>query len=81
MEQAARLMAARFTSPTAFVFGDECGGQVKDFKTAWRLACKRAGIVGLRFHDLRREAGSRMMEAPGPHKKRGTPVTTVTDAP
>ena len=51
--------------PTAFVFGNECGEQVKTIKTAWRLTCKRAGITGLRFHDLRREAGSRMIEAPG----------------
>lgn len=47
------------------MFGDECGGRVKGFKTAWKLTCKRAGITGLRFHDLRRESGSRLLEAPG----------------
>ena len=51
--------------PEAFVFGNEGGEQVKGFKTAWKLTCKRAGITGLRFHDLRREAGSRLIEAPG----------------
>ena len=28
----------------------------------WRALCKRAGIIGLRWHDLRREATSRMFE-------------------
>jgi integrase len=51
--------------PAAYVFGDEVGGKVKGFKTAWKLTCKRAGTTGLRFHDLRWEAGSRLIEAPG----------------
>ena len=38
---------------------------MKGFKTAWRLTCRRAGIEGLHFHDLRREAGSRLLETPG----------------
>ena len=46
-------------------FGNEIGERVKGFKTAWRLTCKRAGISGLRFHDLRRESGSRLLETPG----------------
>jgi len=46
-------------------FGNELGERVNGFKTAWKLTCKRAGISGLRFHDLRREAGSRLLEAPG----------------
>lgn len=31
-------------------------------RVTWELACKRAGIVGLRFHDLRHEATSRLFE-------------------
>ncbi len=31
-------------------------------KSAWRRACARAGINGLRFHDLRHEATSRFFE-------------------
>lgn len=27
--------------PEGFVFGDEVGGRIKSFKTAWRLACRR----------------------------------------
>jgi integrase len=56
----------------AYVFGDECGGRVKGFKTAWKLTSKGAGITGLTFHDLRREAGSRMLDA-------GNSLTDVRD--
>ncbi len=31
-------------------------------KSAWRRACERAGIIDLRFHDLRHEATSRFFE-------------------
>lgn len=51
---------------TAFVFGDAIGGQVKDPKKSWATCCKDAGVVGLHFHDLRHEAGSRMLEAGWP---------------
>jgi integrase len=47
----------------AFVFGDEIGRRRGSIKTAWKLRCKRANILGLHFHDLRREAGSRWMDA------------------
>ena len=49
----------------AYVFGNDVGERVKSIKTAWRLTCRRAGIAGLRFHDLRREFASRLLEAPG----------------
>ncbi|MEP7305934.1 MAG: site-specific integrase [Acidobacteriota bacterium] len=55
---------------TAYVFGNELGQRVLGVKTAWRLACARARIQDLRFHDLRREAGSRWMEA-------GVPLATI----
>jgi len=54
----------------AFVFGDEIGRQRHSIKTAWKLTCKRAKIDGLHFHDLRREAGSRWMDA-------GVPLATI----
>ena len=52
--------------PSAFVFGDAVGRRRRSTKTAWRLTCQRAKITGLHFHDLRREAGSRWMEASVP---------------
>lgn len=49
--------------PTAYVFGDECGGEVASSKTAWNATCRRAQIAGLRFHDLRREFACRLLES------------------
>jgi integrase len=66
----ARVLAARRNDPAgeplpsdAYVFGDEVGRQRHSIKTAWAATCKRAEITGLHFHDLRREAGSRWMDA------------------
>lgn len=63
-------LAMRTTGPdgkvhpsTAFVFGNDCGERVVSIRTAWALTCKRAGIVGLHFHDLRREFASRLLES------------------
>jgi integrase len=56
----------------AYVFGNEIGQPTGSIKTAWRLACRRAEIVNLRFHDLRREAGSRWLEG-------GVPLQVVRD--
>lgn len=48
--------------PTAYVFGNALGQRTASIKTAWTLACRRAGLTNFRFHDLRREAGSRWIE-------------------
>jgi integrase len=71
------VLAARRNDPAgdslpadAYVFGDEVGRRRRSVKTSWRLTCGRAKIVGLRFHDLRREAGSRWMDA-------GVPLATI----
>jgi hypothetical protein len=37
--------------------------KAKSVRTAWRATCRRAGIENLRFHDLRREFGSRVLES------------------
>jgi integrase len=58
--------AGKEHKPTAFVLGDSVGGQVKDPKKSWATCCKDAGITDLHFHDLRHEAGSRMLEAGWP---------------
>ena len=54
----------------AYVFGNEVGRRRHSIKTAWALTCKRAKITDLHFHDLRREAGSRWMDA-------GIPLATI----
>ena len=58
-----------------YVFGDEIGRRRGSIEKAWRLTLKRANrttpkIEDLHFHDLRREAGSRWMDA-------GIPLATI----
>ena len=53
-------------APAAFVFGNAVGERISSVKTAWRAACRRAGITDLRFHDLRHEAASRFVEGGWP---------------
>jgi integrase len=54
----------------AYVFGDELGRRRESIKTAWGATCRRAKLTDLHFHDLRREAGSRWMDA-------GIPLGTI----
>jgi len=49
--------------PDAHVFGNEVGEAVGSIVKGWRLACARAGIRDLNFHDLRREFASRLLES------------------
>lgn len=44
-------------------FNPETKDHIKDVKTAFHAACRRAEIRGLRFHDLRHTAASKMIEA------------------
>lgn len=55
---------------SAYVFGDDVGRQRLSIRGAWVFTCERAKIKGLHFHDLRREAGSRWMDA-------GVPLATI----
>lgn len=64
--------AGREFGPNAFVFGTETGKKIRSVKTAWRLACRRAGIDGLSIHDLRREAASSLHES-------GMPLAYVSE--
>jgi len=56
-----RLRSLDGRSP--FVFPNpKTGKPLTTVKTAFRAACRRAGISGLRFHDLRHTFGSRLVE-------------------
>jgi integrase len=48
--------------PSAYVFGNATGQQVKSIRTAWENAIERAGLM-VQLRDLRHEAGSRFDEA------------------
>lgn len=52
--------------PDAMVFGNEVGEPLKGFNKLWERCRKAAGIEGLTFHDLRREAASRLRESGAP---------------
>jgi len=46
-----------------FVFyNPKTNGHLRDFKTAFKAACRRAGIEDLRFHDLRHSAATFMVQ-------------------
>lgn len=44
------------------VFLDDKGNSLREIKNGYNAACGRAGISGLRFHDLRHTAATRMIE-------------------
>ncbi len=64
--------AAKGKAPGDRLFGFR-GKPIKDYRTGWANACERAGIADPpHVHDLRRTAGTRMLEA-------GADLVTVRD--
>ena len=56
--------------PDAYVFGNALGerGEYTTVNDAWQVAVARAQITGRHFHDLRREAASRLLEGDVPEQ-------------
>jgi integrase len=46
-----------------YVFLDDKANRIRQIRTAFNAACRCAGIHGLRFHDLRHTAATRMIES------------------
>src|ERR1051326_1336638 len=59
-------------SADVFVFTRGDDAALKSFRTAWELTRTRAGLQDVRFHDLRSEYASRLVEI-------GTPLSQVRD--
>jgi integrase len=59
----AMLDATPQISPVMIISSDGRPYTSDGFRASWRKTCKRAGIVGLTFHDLRGTAVSRMASA------------------
>jgi hypothetical protein len=62
------LLDMRRHDPSGQVMGPEASCSAMQSgspfnRSTWTGACRRAEIVGLTFHDLRREAGSRLLES------------------
>jgi integrase len=51
---------------------NQIGEPIRYFERPWRAACKAAGIVNLRWHDLRHEHASRLVE-------KGVPLSQIHD--
>jgi integrase len=46
-----------------YVFTDIQGRAIRTIRSAFQTACRKAGLDGLRFHDLRHTAATRMVES------------------
>lgn len=66
LEMRGRAADGKTHRPDAFVFGNDLGERVGDVRSQWERCCRAAGIEGLVFHDLRREAASRLRESGAP---------------
>jgi integrase len=72
------IWASRFPDrkPEHFVFPACENGRIDsqrpiaNWRTAWRRACREAGLDGLRFHDLRHTSATKLLEE-------GTPIAVV----
>jgi|GEM_PF-153251 excisionase family DNA binding protein len=61
LEELLSLRRQNGHSPYLFPNADS-GKPLRSMRTSFRAACRRAGISGLRFHDLRHTFGSRLVE-------------------
>lgn len=68
-----QLVAGARDQGNEYVFTNpRSGARYITVRTAWRKACKRAGISDLRFHDLRHTFGTRAADA-------GVPLNAIRD--
>lgn len=71
--EAVRILEGQQGLHDRYVFVDQRGrAPVRSIKTCWKKACKRAGIEGFRFHDLRHTFAAW-------HKLAGTPALALKE--
>jgi integrase len=66
------LESVKKHSASEYVFVNKDGVPFGDIKTGWWNAIKKAGLVGLRFHDLRHTFATRLVMA-------GVDIVTVAE--
>jgi len=60
--EAIAILKQQKTSTTQSIAGKVFDVKATSLDKAWRRACRKAGVIELRFHDLRHEAISRLFE-------------------
>src|SRR5262249_36900674 len=68
LEAQRKLRDERFPGCEHVFFNHRTGEPIRDFRTAWKNACKNVGLKESKFHDFRRTAVRNLVRAGTPEK-------------